>query len=84
MKCPHCKMEINQPRGWFLPNLIFSTFLFGMLSAWVIPLDIEHGYNANYDMVIALFLILVYIGYLILYNYNKVKGRLVLIKKEVA
>ncbi len=83
MKCPHCSKEIFEPKEWFLPNLIFSIFMIGMISNWILPFDIENGYNLNYDMVIALFFICVYVGYLILYNYGKVKGTFVFIKKEV-
>ena len=83
MKCPHCKKEVPEPKEWFLPNLIFPTFLFVIISGWLLPFDIEHGYDKEYDMIIALFFIIVYIGYLILYRYDKVKGRFVLIKKEV-
>jgi len=83
MKCPHCSKEIVETKEWFLPNLIISTFLFVIISSWILPWDMEHDYNLNYDLIIASLLICIYLVYLILYNYNKVKGIFVLIKKEV-
>ena len=89
MKCPYCNKEIKELRiqrfpdsEWFVPNLVLSVFTIGMVVSWILPLDTEHGYSANYDLMIALGLIIVYIVYLLLYKFNKVKGRFVFVKQN--
>lgn len=68
--------------GWFLPNLILPAFPVGMLISWLFPLNVEHGYAANYDMIILLVFIIIYSVYLLLYGAGKVKGTFVLVKRD--
>ena len=89
MKCPHCKKEVKGAKevgvmeGIVLRNWIPVGFTLGMLMWWLLPFDIKHGYSAEWDMVAWLGISLLYIAYLIAYAYGKVKGRFVLMKREV-
>lgn len=87
MKCPNCGEEIETPErkssiGWMLPNLIVPGFIVGLIARWVFPFNVEHGYSLNYDMLIVFVLIGAYFIYLELYNFGKVKGTFVLVKKN--
>ena len=86
MKCPYCNKEIKEVRekqlfGVVLPNWIPPAFIIGMITIWLLPFDINHGYAMEYDMLIAIGFMLLYLAYLIAYVYGKVKGTFVLYKK---
>lgn len=88
MKCQYCKKEIEGVReigpveGFILPNLIPITFVIGLFILWFVPWDIKHGYAAEYDFILVLGFMLIYLAYLILYLNGKVKGTFVLVKKR--
>ena len=88
MKCPHCNKEISDAKeigmfeGFVLPNLILVSFVVMTLLAWILPWDINHGLTMEYDLVIGLVFMLIYLAYLVAYKYGKVKGKFVLVKRE--
>lgn len=85
MKCPHCKKKIENVEMssmyWILPNLVMTSLVVGGLGNWL-PINMEEGYAANWGMVMSFIFIVLYFIYLELYNFNIVKGRFVLIKKD--
>lgn len=88
MKCPYCNKEIKNVKevsmfdDFILPNLIPVTFVVGMFIVWLVPLDIKHGYAIEYDILIMFIFMILYAAYLVAYKHGKVKGMLVLTKKE--
>lgn len=83
MKCPKCGYQLDKEETdkgiYALLNLIYFALPVGLLVD-MIPLDIEHGYSINWDMVIFLILISIWMGYYLLYAFGKVKGKYLITK----
>ena len=77
MKCPHCDKEIEVPTLSDSPafrRLFLSSFVI-FLSLGGLPWDIEHGYSANYDLITALILIVIFNVGMWLYYRRKTKWK---------
>jgi len=82
MKCENCGVVSEKNESdYYFKNIILTAFPLGMITVFVFPLDIEHGYSMNYDMLIFLGLMMVYVIYLYLVKHNKIKGTLVFWEK---
>jgi len=90
MKCPNCGVDVNNYKqdntGLMLLNMWYGA-MFSFAITYILNLflkiDIKHGYPVNYDVLILLGLIFTYSVYVVLYNYDKVQGTFILMKKGV-
>jgi len=88
MKCPHCNKEIKGVKeigimeGLVLPNVILVSFVGGLLISGLLPFDIKHGYSIELYILGVIIFSLIYIIYLIVYGYGKVKGTFVLVDRR--
>ena len=85
MRCPHCGKELKDVKYdssyWLLPSLLLPAFILGLILD-IFPINIEDGYSFNWGIIITFVFTIFNFVYLELYNFNKVKGRFVLMKKE--
>jgi len=72
MKCPHCGKEnetITESKGF--RRLMLSSFVLFIICDWLIPWTVDNGYLMNWDMVIALILVVIFNIGMWLYNRRK-------------
>ena len=70
---------MNKLEKLFLNN-IGLIFFVGYMVTWLSPMDIEHGYKLNYDIIFTLIFTIVYYTYCWMYTKHMVKGTFVVSK----